>query len=154
MAESPSQPPCEAVSWNPISVTDMTTTSCQPPCEAVSWNTIAGFLSRFCVVSLLVRLWVEILGLKQWPVSRDVSLLVRLWVEITDKCHILLLVKVSLLVRLWVEIRSECLQEIQRHVSLLVRLWVEIIIQEILKEYGSRQPPCEAVSWNARVTEN
>ena len=32
------QPPCEAVSWNNDSETNVYTLDCQPPCEAVSWN--------------------------------------------------------------------------------------------------------------------
>ena len=55
-----SQPPCEAVSWNvEDSVIDISG-GCQPPCEAVSWNFAVAVESVSMIVSLLVRLWVEI----------------------------------------------------------------------------------------------
>ena len=77
------QPPCEAVSWNFHSSAEHLPEHSQPPCEAVSWNVrilrvAAQHLSsaslwgcelkyKMCyrvtneeLVSLLVRLWVEI----------------------------------------------------------------------------------------------
>ena len=55
---------------------------CQPPCEAVSWNAFLVASSSASSVSLLVRLWVEILCDHAHPSLSLVSLLVRLWVEI------------------------------------------------------------------------
>ena len=142
------QPPCEAVSWNKASVTRYWKSSrsaslwgcelkygyrrktvavlCQPPCEAVSWNTNIRTTNVMGLVSLLVRLWVEISRLNVSGCMRIVSLLVRLWVEIFNtlirfqcsfcqppceavswnaiKRLIQICEKVSLLVRLWVEI--------------------------------------------------
>ena len=54
------QPPCEAVSWNRNIIDYINTTVGQPPCEAVSWNMLKTWLLVLCLVSLLVRLWVEI----------------------------------------------------------------------------------------------
>ena len=121
------QPPCEAVSWNVMSVfvrlCAFTSASlwgcelkypeskkavfagCQPPCEAVSWN----------VHHVLVH------GLSD---------------------------AVSLLVRLWVEMPSILPFGDAMSVSLLVRLWVEISTYGATGASAIRQPPCEAVSWN------
>ena len=98
------QPPCEAVSWNINSQCSTILIHGQPPCEAVSWNIIFVGIPCKYLVSLLVRLWVEIFcflstkkgtqsaslwgcELKFWNffqcfVNCKVSLLVRLWVEI------------------------------------------------------------------------
>ena len=56
-----SQPPCEAVSWNTLPPFHYHYHPCQPPCEAVSWNMekVRGYTADR-IVSLLVRLWVEI----------------------------------------------------------------------------------------------
>ena len=54
----------------------------QPPCEAVSWNTSVANACSVCSVSLLVRLWVEMVVLNWATDGPLVSLLVRLWVEI------------------------------------------------------------------------
>ena len=54
----------------------------QPPCEAVSWNILNHpCRGRALRVSLLVRLWVEILSVLLYVYKVNVSLLVRLWVE-------------------------------------------------------------------------
>ena len=121
------QPPCEAVSWNAPRVSTDGIILCQPPCEAVSWN-VSSFVGRWVagVVSLLVRLWVEIWWSYRHNNRKNVSLLVRLWVEI--------IVKV--------------IGNYLALVSLLVRLWVEIMIRNLLWSVVIRQPPCEAVSWN------
>ena len=47
--------------------------------------------------------------------------------------------------RLWVEMQKESGRRHPDPVSLLVRLWVEIT------HTHTRQPPCEAVSWNSAV---
>ena len=57
-------------------------------------------------------------------------------------------IPVSLLVRLWVEIMTLIAFCNRYLVSLLVRLWVEIVRFCPCSICG-RQPPCEAVSWNA-----
>ena len=80
------QPPCEAVSWNELICNSIVWSSSaslwgcelkwctwcaagslhrQPPCEAVSWNTFVFIRRTHGVVSLLVRLWVEIL-MSRW----------------------------------------------------------------------------------------
>ena len=57
---SESQPPCEAVSWNTLWMLTRNPEACQPPCEAVSWNAKAiTKVQQDNNVSLLVRLWVE-----------------------------------------------------------------------------------------------
>ena len=99
-----SQPLREAVSWNDICFMRRTVPSSQPLREAVSWNEPDTKVGPLSLVSLFVRLWVEIiLHLKlsvessgqplreavSWNnavTSQDqkpnVSLFVRLWVEI------------------------------------------------------------------------
>ena len=124
------QPPCEAVSWNiALSVSKQDQIS-QPPCEAVSWNVAVSFhfsriwssaslwgcelkctyINVICtdsVVSLLVRLWVEMQALLEGnyravcqPPCEAVS-----WnkVATSDDASI----AVSLLVRLWVEMHNQ-----------------------------------------------
>ena len=54
------QPPCEAVSWNTSKHSPVSLKQGQPPCEAVSWNGLMSFDDFVSIVSLLVRLWVEI----------------------------------------------------------------------------------------------
>ena len=161
------QPPCEAVSWNlvayciiPRDVPSASLWGCelkckvrghtyrtgirQPPCEAVSWNEYTDHKANIVeVVSLLVRLWVEIhqvncqgvMGSGQPPceaVSWNnictehstcicVSLFVRLWVEMCVALELPLLSPVSLLERLWVEIA--CISA----GYLLVKLWIKCI---------------------------
>ena len=122
------QPLREAVSWNEITECyESKYGTCQPLREAVSWN---SFFRHFCdncsVVSLFVRLWVEIVlsmenvfycnrqplreavsWNKYWSwnvLLRTVSLFVRLWVEIFHNRLVLSMENVSLFVRLWVEI--------------------------------------------------
>ena len=143
------QPPCEAVSWNIGHYSNSELEKSQPPCEAVSWNVdhmllaYADYLSASLwgcelkyisgdtifsgfVVSLLVRLWVEIGVCITAKNVCYVSLLVRLWVEIQLSSKHLKFAWVSLLVRLWVEIPYWSGWNDNVLVSLLVRLWVEI----------------------------
>ena len=102
------------------------------------------------MVSLLVRLWVEMTKTRFSSCRNPVSLLVRLWVEITLGMNTIGWRNVSLLVRLWVEILHQIKQSKGEKVSLLVRLWVEITSLKYL-DYGKIcQPPCEAVSWNTQ----
>ena len=54
------QPPCEAVSWNSLKYSESECLNRQPPCEAVSWNNSVVSGISGALVSLLVRLWVEI----------------------------------------------------------------------------------------------
>ena len=101
---------------------------CQPPCEAVSWNTqiIQSCFSCTCQ-----------------PPCEAVS-----WNFIS--CADIFRLFVSLLVRLWVEMSNpNSSRTFASNVSLLVRLWVEIISWYVGSTKDSRQPPCEAVSWNA-----
>ena len=101
------QPPCEAVSWNATvsaliacwmpsaslwgcelkynNILKLYQRHRQPPCEAVSWNSfVLSISSASAFVSLLVRLWVEILFSFFESLQESVSLLVRLWVEIVN----------------------------------------------------------------------
>ena len=143
-----SQPPCEAVSWNftsyrlkkcrPASASlwgcelkwwqsvysDMLPG--QPPCEAVSWN--IWFWLCCC--------------------SSTVSLLVRLWVEMKSRFRAVCTAMVSLLVRLWVEIASPWLLSLLWTSASLWGCELKCLIQDASLSV-SRQPPCEAVSWNA-----
>ena len=100
------------------------------------------------VVSLLVRLWVEIIRSPCQFVPLFVSLLVRLWVEISISYSSLLLCAVSLLVRLWVEIP---LSIRKTSVSSSASLWgCELkYTRSCPDRFLIGQPPCEAVSWNS-----
>ena len=164
------QPPCEAVSWNERMKADTkeekrsaSLWGCelklvgqlqeiivgrQPPCEAVSWNDLRRCEYHFRVVSLLVRLWVEIKYTAQHKHMISVSLLVRLWVEIFRVFSMVLLIpsaslwgcelKYSEFPRWFSWFRSASLWGCELkyqtdpgvlkelHVSLLVRLWVEM----------------------------
>ena len=117
-----------------------------------------------------MRLWVEIMSISWDPEPKNVSLLVRLWVEILLPTALKSAVRrqppceavswniwfwlcccsstVSLLVRLWVEIIFCHHYTMLRFVSLLVRLWVEICNLTTIIWNIICQPPCEAVSWN------
>ena len=59
---SAGQPPREAVSWNRLLSSLVLHSLCQPPREAVSWNAWTFPVLTNCFVSLLVRLWVEIIS--------------------------------------------------------------------------------------------
>ena len=121
------QPPCEAVSWNTVLHLEWKWLTGQPPCEAVSWNAskLPWQLAPF--VSLLVRLWVEMLSRRQMNGSRPSA---SLW-GCELKYHPY---------EFFVSFRI---------VSLLVRLWVEMHIYQRHMHGFRCQPPCEAVSWNA-----
>ena len=93
-------------------------------CE-LKYGVISSTWSCF-IVSLFVRLWVEILKTWMESVSLAVSLFVRLWVEISHSMP-------------WKAASS---------VSLFVRLWVEIHTTKTKKEEYGCQPLREAVSWN------
>ena len=84
-----------------------------------------------------------------WVCAIIVSLFVRLWVEIlmdseSEKFYI-----VSLFVRLWVEICRTERHGAGHWVSLFVRLWVEMIRRRLFWQMTDCQPLREAVSWNA-----
>ena len=98
----------------------------QPPCEAVSWNRIKKSVKSSYVVSLLVRLWVEITTPfpSNIPGSRQPPCEAVSW-NALGNCQIYTDM-VSLLVRLWVEILSRTARALMYLVSLLVRLWVEM----------------------------
>ena len=120
---------------------------CQPPCEAVSWNAFVATVNCGKTVSLLVRLWVEIICMA----VRNISVVsASLW-----GCE---LKYSTVLYRYtgWSQPPCEAVSwnfntggcDENRNVSLLVRLWVEIYgVSKILKNKQG-QPPCEAVSWN------
>ena len=125
------QPLREAVSWNcPLLYLYRLYSRCQPLREAVSWNPNLFIIQIRIVVSLFVRLWVEIRHLRKHDEIPKVSLFVRLWVEIGTMMQLLRIVFVSLFVRLWVEMLTI-------HHIICIRLC---------------QPLREAVSWNATKT--
>ena len=103
------QPPCEAVSWNVATRILKTDDMSQPPCEAVSWNIFNNMFLLLIVVSLLVRLWVEIL----WKRTRRR----KTWSASLWGC----------------ELKS---------------------LSPLFNASNSRQPPCEAVSWNKKLQED
>ena len=159
----------------------------------MSWNSCGGCICNHCaksasswgcelkfplstsiaglgVVSLFVRLWVEISKCFIELLNLVVSLFVRLWVEIWDSipssCYLtsasswgcelkywfllsrVRVLNVSLFVRLWVEITT-LMRFLKRDiVSLFVRLWVEILKVLSMWIMRRRQPLREAVSWN------
>ena len=169
----PRQPPCEAVSWNAVAIRGQYGATSQPPCEAVSWNAIISCNNKVdtssaslwgCelkylligsggsrwVVSLLVRLWVEInnkinqeLQMYRQPPCEAVSWNMKSWCSLESRsqsaslwgCELKYIATrwsvhdpiVSLLVRLWVEISIVFFVPSGKVVSLLVRLWVEMM---------------------------
>ena len=102
------------------------------------------------MVSLLVRLWVEMHGVHSQKRRLTVSLLVRLWVEIHTKSYMEALQFVSLLVRLWVEISVSPKHHFH---SMSASLWgCELKCKKVgIKMAEISQPPCEAVSWNVGI---
>ena len=104
------QPPCEAVSWNVLSdcvllllLSSASLWGCELKCVCVSssecffqsaslWGcelkcTVRSGAENCLIVSLLVRLWVEIYCDKETGSVALVSLLVRLWVEMWIICY-------------------------------------------------------------------
>ena len=82
-------------------------------------------------------------------ILKIVSLLVRLWVEISRKRNHW---RTALSASLWgCELKwiIQNTKETGERVSLLVRLWVEISFPSYPGVIESSQPPCEAVSWNS-----
>ena len=142
-----SQPPCEAVSWNVFLRPLNLALYGQPPCEAVSWNFSDANTVESVEVSLLVRLWVEILLNTQGKCRYSVSLLVRLWVEILPAAEFTVRVPSA---SLW-GCELKCWNVCSIHFSTLsASLWG----CELKSPWWcwvflwSCQPPCEAVSWN------
>ena len=120
----------------------------QPLREAVSWNNGLSATGVNQVVSLFVRLWVEMQQINMhshWPL---VSLFVRLWVEMISCLGFPSSSRVSLFVRLWVEMEQMKLWNFPDPVSLFVRLWVEMTLVMKKMPGSMRQPLREAVSWN------
>ena len=146
----------------------------QPLREAVSWNVFHQCSCFFLLVSLFVRLWVEmILRLEHFPFfqcqplreavswnvttypesSATVSQPLREAVSwnVSASTESRYLVTVSLFVRLWVEILVQSPLLFSAPVSLFVRLWVEIWTILLTHPTRHRQPLREAVSWNVYV---
>ena len=124
------QPPREAVSWNDDNAGLPEEKKRQPPREAVSWNVDCADAATITeLVSLLVRLWVEMWFRLLKTQSRYVSLLVRLWVEMSKTCSRQIGHKAS--ASSW-----GCELKFSVDRQLLRRL---------------RQPPREAVSWNVNI---
>ena len=103
----------------------------QPPCEAVSWNAFST-------------------GCQHNGKHQSASL----WgCELKFNSRILLNSSLES-ASLWgceLKYYHQFPMEYWQHVSLLVRLWVEITLENALFMRIVRQPPCEAVSWNAVV---
>ena len=122
------QPPREAASWNNTLDVNVAILLRQPPREAASWNAYDTGEKVEDLVSLLVRLRVE---MKSWWMSQSLSQSASSW-----GCELKCIIKndrkwsntVSLLVRLRVEILTPGTSVQACTVSLLVRLRVEISI--------------------------
>ena len=164
-----SQPLREAVSWNTSKMKVKHQKLCQPLREAVSWNTYVLAVLAISVVSLFVRLWVEIKEGINIVGDRYVSLFVRLWVEIVlVSAHMGARTSASSwgceLKYIWhAESEGYNCQPLREAVSwntdigvrpslycvsLFVRLWVEIrLIRKYILQFRC-QPLREAVSWN------
>ena len=166
------QPPCEAVSWN-VHIpkqrvcwdTSASLWGCElkykvyikaegEPKSASLWGcelkfVRVGVVEWRNVVSLLVRLWVEMRKTnQQWGNHVSASL----W-----GCELKYISGDSLYsgfvsASLWgCELKCMTLdrKSTRKEVSLLVRLWVEIRWAGIPETSDVCQPPCEAVSWNS-----
>ena len=124
-----SQPLREAVSWNALALQFALAVISQPLREAVSWNTNTyPNKNSLIVVSLFVRLWVEINQMLSEILPMMVSLFVRLWVEIYDNF-------------------GTCVQK--RSAS----SWgCELKCRkQLIMDSQNRQPLREAVSWNIHI---
>ena len=125
------QPPCEAVSWNEKEPCEQVDVECQPPCEAVSWNAQTIRQVRISSVSLLVRLWVEMIILR---LSRLAFSSASLW-----GC----------------ELKYYRFQPVR---CMLRQPPCEAVSWNTLSYFSTkiffRQPPCEAVSWNGYFMES
>ena len=119
----------------------------QPPCEAVSWNMSSLEFNMIGVVSLLVRLWVEMYKRNNYFA---LCMSASLW-GCELKClrgnDLVTPVSVSLLVRLWVEMSRSYSYFLNSFVSLLVRLWVEIIDHSV-RIYAN---PLSASLWGCEL---
>ena len=147
--EVKSQPLREAVSWNDQISTVLNDIVSQPLREAVSWNFCGRqMVDKTPIVSLFVRLWVEILcvvslqatfqSASSWGCELKYFLLWKhmqvCWSASSWGCELKLYhrlecfdhFRVSLFVRLWVEISLALFIFFHLSVSLFVRLWVEI----------------------------
>ena len=147
---------------------------CQPPCEAVSWNmqqkravewkissaSLWGCELKFqsnwrtCIsstVSLLVRLWVEMTQLQtesqayqSQPPCEAVS-----WNDVTNNFYAIINMSASL----WgCELKLRCLLH-EKPFAGSASLWgCELKWPDHIRNtHPARQPPCEAVSWNAAL---
>ena len=122
---------------------------CQPLREAVSWNEYIE--ERTITDEESASSWgceLKYCSENEEPGGWMVSLFVRLWVEIKYSMNLNWCEVVSLFVRLWVEI-NRILREIQRK-KLSASSWgCELKYFHISIDYGeSCQPLREAVSWN------
>ena len=144
------QPPCEAVSWNFLVILKLNWDIRQPPCEAVSWNGLKSQMAQSVFVSLLVRLWVEIVFVLRMAYVAFVSLLVRLWVEIFWQHLKAIRFQSILSTRLvsWNILAALKGKQLRSSAS----LWgceLKSLYKGKTAQLKMRQPPCEAVSWNA-----
>ena len=84
----------------------------------------------------------------------DVSLLVRLWVEILSVLLYVYKVNVSLLVRLWVEMSITDCNDALDYGQPPCEAVSWNITAAILSPTALGQPPCEAVSWNEQLKDS
>ena len=165
------QPPCEAVSWNADVYERWSDEHCQPPCEAVSWNNIVAAKTAAGIRS--ASLWgcelKYIIHKSILPVMLSASLWgcelkyfqspgIRIFyrqppceaVSWNNNCcpGICIASKSASLWGCELKFLAWGGNFGNWGVSLLVRLWVEICTWSTIWKSGTRQPPCEAVSWN------
>ena len=146
-----SQPLREAVSWNDICFMRRTVPSSQPLREAVSWNEPDTKVGPLSLVSLFVRLWVEIA--RFIPVSGyTCSQPLREAVSWNTVNYVGERVKGKSASSWGCELKYKniVLPMLTWIVSLFVRLWVEITVEKFSMSDIRCQPLREAVSWNKK----
>ena len=74
-----------------------------------------------------------------------VTLHVRVWIEMTSVPRAAVLKAVTLHVRVWIEIRSRTARSRKLRVTLHVRVWIEIARTASILRLVSRHPPREGV---------
>ena len=150
MSPSMSQPPCEAVNWNVFPPKEkgwslsaslwgcelkflcgciVLFQFCQPPCEAVNWNKSIHLRMSKNIVSLLVRLWIEMKWLMISAGSGNSQ----------PPCEAVN----------WNAILLQVFLILSRQPPCEAVNWNFIPDCNSWKSCG--QPPCEAVNWNSTV---
>ena len=123
----------------------------QPPCEAVSWNTnINPWCNRSSLVSLLVRLWVEITGLPKYSESPPSA---SLW-GCELKCnasswHTFMTRQPPCEAVSWNMAERNRSAQSRSQPPCEAVSWNDI--SHFMSDLVTSQPPCEAVSWNYSI---